>query len=251
MRMSPWAACRLIQEHVGVETVLHFPTRGRNILRLQGDLLAVHALGIRNLFVCLGDPLSIGDYPHGTDNVDVTATGLLALITDSFNRGLDQSGASIGEPTSFVVGCALNPAAPDLDRECRLLKRKIEAGAVFALSQPVYGLDPLRRVRQVYEERFGDLRLPIMAGVLPLLSARHAGFLHNEVPGVVIPDEVRERIRRAGARADREGVRMATELVAELRTDAAGIYLMPQFGRFDLAAEVAEAASAGPTDRTG
>ncbi len=248
MRMSPWAACRLIQEHVGVETVLHFPTRGRNILRLQGDLLAVHALGIRNLFVCLGDPLSIGDYPHGTDNVDVTATGLLALITDSFNRGLDQSGASIGEPTSFVVGCALNPAAPDLERECRLLKRKIGSGAAFALSQPVYGLDPLRRFRRAYEERFGELRLPILAGVLPLLSARHAEFLHNEVPGVVIPQAMTERIRRAGPRADREGVRMATDLVAQLRTEAAGIYLMPQFGRFDLAAEVAEVAS---TDAVG
>src|SRR5947207_316279 len=104
MRMSPWAACRLIQERLDVETVLHFPTRGRNLLRVQGDLLAVHALGIRNVFVCQGDPISIGDYPKGTDNVDVTATGLISLITGSFNRGHDQAGASIGEPTSFLVG---------------------------------------------------------------------------------------------------------------------------------------------------
>ena len=143
MRMSPWAACRLIQEHVGIETVLHFPTRGRNLLRLQGDLLAVHALGIRNVFVCLGDPVAIGDYPKGTDNVDVTATGLITLITGAFNEGLDRAGASIGEPTSFLVGCAVNPAAPDLDREVRLLHRKIGSGAAFALSQPVFAASTL------------------------------------------------------------------------------------------------------------
>jgi methionine synthase I (cobalamin-dependent) len=240
MRMSPWAACRLIQEHVGIETVLHFPTRGRNLLRLQGDLLAVHALGIRNLFVVLGDPVSIGDYPTGTDNVDVTATGLLALITGSFNRGRDQAGASIGEPTSFVAGCAVNPAAPDLDRECRLLKRKIDSGAAFALSQPVYSANPLRTLRRAYEERHGELTLPILAGVLPLMNGRHAEFLHNEVPGISIPEEARDRLRSAGERGESEGLRMAVELGAELRSLAEGIYLVPQFGRYDVAAEIVE-----------
>jgi methionine synthase / methylenetetrahydrofolate reductase(NADPH) len=242
MRMSPWAACRLIQERLGVETVLHFPTRGRNLLRLQGDLLAVHALGIRNVFVCLGDPVSIGDYPKGTDNVDVTATGLIALITGAFNRGHDQAGASIGEPTSFLVGCAVNPAAPDLDREVRLLHRKIDAGAAFALSQPVFDLTGLTRLAAAYRERFGDLVLPILAGVLPLASARHAEFLHNEVPGVVIPDDARDLLRKAGERAGAEGLRMAIDLVAALRDVTAGIYVMPQFHRFDLAADVVEAA---------
>jgi methionine synthase I (cobalamin-dependent)/5,10-methylenetetrahydrofolate reductase len=240
MRMSPWAACRLIQEHVGIETVLHFPTRGRNLLRLQGDLLAVHALGIRNLFVVLGDPVSIGDYPTGTDNVDVTATGLLALITGSFNQGRDQAGASIGEPTSFVAGCAVNPAAPDLDRECRLLKRKVDSGAAFALSQPVYSVAPLRALRRAYEERHGELTLPILAGVLPLINGRHAEFLHNEVPGISIPEEARDRLRSAGERGEREGLRMAVELGAELRSLAEGIYLVPQFGRHDVAAEIVE-----------
>ena len=248
MRMSPWAACRLIQERVGVETVLHFPTRGRNLLRLQGDLLAVHALGIRNVFVCLGDPVAIGDYPKGTDNVDVTATGLLALITGSFNEGRDRAGASIGEPTSFLAGCAVNPSAPDPAREAALLRRKIEAGASFALSQPVFDPDALARFRAGYEERFGPLGLPILAGVLPLTSARHAEFLHNEVPGVVVPGPVRERIGDAGEQAAREGLRMAVELVGELRATgaAAGVYVMPQFGRFDVAAEVVEAASREP-----
>jgi homocysteine S-methyltransferase len=242
MRMSPWAACRLIQEHVRIETVLHFPTRGRNLLRLQSDLLGVHALGVRNLFVCLGDPVIVGDYPHGTDVVDVTATGLIALITEAFNRGRDQAGASIGEPTSFVVGCAVNPTAPDLARECRVLAKKIAAGATFALSQPVYGAEPLQRLREAFESEHGELRLPILAGVLPLMSARHAEFLHNEVPGVSIPEDIRDRLRDAGDVAEKEGLRIAADLAADLRTRAAGVYVMPQFGRFDVAAEIVDAA---------
>lgn len=241
MRMSPWAACRLIQEHVGIETVLHFPTRGRNLLRLQGDLLAVHALGIRNLLVCMGDPMAVGDYPGGTDTVDVAPTGLLSLITDAFNRGRDHSGASIGAPTSFVAGCALNPSAPDLERECRLLKRKIDAGASFALSQPVYSLEPLQRVRDVYQSRYGELRLPILVGVLPLANSRHAEFLNNEVPGMSIPEDVRERLRSAGEKAEGVGLAMASDLARELRGFAAGVYVIPQFGRFDVAAEIVEA----------
>jgi methionine synthase I (cobalamin-dependent) len=241
MRMSPWAACRLIQEHVGIETVLHFPTRGRNLLRLQGDLLAVHALGIRNLLVCMGDPMAVGDYPGGTDTVDVAPTGLLSLITDAFNRGRDHSGASIGPPTSFVAGCALNPSAPDLERECRLLKRKIDAGASFALSQPVYSLEPLRRLREVYEARYGELDLPILAGLLPLANSRHAEFLNNEVPGVSIPEDIRDRLRSAGESAEAVGLAMAMDLAGELRRFSAGVYLIPQFGRFDVAAEIVEA----------
>jgi methionine synthase / methylenetetrahydrofolate reductase (NADH) len=245
MRMSPWAACRLIQERLRVDTVLHFPTRGRNLLRLQGDLLGAHALGIRNVFVCLGDPAAIGDYPKGTDNVDVTATGLIALITSSFNEGRDRAGAPIGEPTSFVVGCAVNPSAPDIEHEAALLRRKIQAGAGFALSQPVFDVRTLQAFRETYEGRFGPLTLPILAGVLPLVSARHAEFVHNEVPGVVIPQDIRDRMRRAGASASGEGVRLARDLVAAVRESgaAAGAYVMPQLGRFDLAAEVVETAA--------
>ena len=240
MRMSPWAAARLIQERLGVETVLHFPTRGRNLLRLQGDLLAVHALGLRNLFVCMGDPVAIGDYPGSTDNVDIAPTGLLSMITGSFNRGTDEAGLSIGEPTSFVVGCALSPSAPDLEAECRLLRRKIEAGAAFALSQPVFAVDPIRRLRHTYERLFGELRVPILAGLLPLVSGRHAEFLHNEVPGIVVPPDVLDRMRAAGDRAEQLGIAMATDLAQELRAVAAGMYLMPPFDRFDVGAEIVE-----------
>ncbi len=242
MRMSAWAACRLIQER-GIETVLHFPTRGRNLLRLQGDLLGAAALGIRNLFVCVGDPVTIGDYPQGSNNVDVTATGLLALVNQGFNEGRDRAGSSIGEPTSFFSGAAVAPNASDLERECRLLIRKVDAGARFLLSQPVYDVDALRRLRKMFERVAGrPLDVPILAGVLPIHSERHADFLHNEVPGVVIPQRVRDRLRSAGGDGWREGLAMALELIEELRADGvAGIYQMPQFGRFDRAAEVVEA----------
>ena len=242
MRMSAWAACRAIMDRVDIETTLHFPTRGRNLLRLQGDLLGAHALGIRNLFVCVGDPVTIGDYPQGSNNVDVTATGLLALITEEFNSGRDRSGASIGEPTSFFAGAAVSPAADDLDREVRLLHRKVISGAHFLLSQPVYTAEPIVALREAYAREHGDLTVPLLAGVLPLVSARHAEFLHNEVPGIVIPDDARRRLRAAGDAAWNEGLAMAAELVGALRPLAAGIYLMPQFGRYDLAAEVVEVA---------
>src|SRR5207247_7890833 len=147
-------------------------------------------------------------------------------------------GSSIGEPTAFFAGAAVAPNATDLDHECRLLARKVDAGARFLLSQPVYDVEPLRRLRATYErvaER--PLDVPILAGVLPLQSARHAEFLHNEVPGVAIPTESRERVRRAGDDAWRVGLDMATELIAALRSQGtAGIYLMPQFARFDRAA---------------
>jgi methionine synthase / methylenetetrahydrofolate reductase(NADPH) len=236
--MSPWAPARMISEHVGIETVLHFPTRGRNLLRIQGDLLAAHALGIRNLFICLGDPARIGDYPAATDNVDVVPTGLLSLVKHSFNKGKDRAGASIGEPTSFVAGAAVNLGAADIDRECRLLRKKIEAGADFALSQPVFSADVYRSFRKAYEERYGSLELPVLVGLLPLVTARHAEFLHNELPGASIPTEVRERMRRAGERGREEGRSIATELALHLRSVAAGLYVMPPFGRYDLAADI-------------
>ncbi|TMK12927.1 MAG: hypothetical protein E6G63_10805 [Actinobacteria bacterium] len=237
----------LIHEQADIETVLHFPTRGRNLLRLQGDLLGAYALGIRNLFVCVGDPVTIGEYPHGSNNVDVTATGLLSMITHAFNAGVDRSGTSIGAPTSFFAGAAVAPSAPDLEREARLLARKAEAGARFVLTQPFYSIDPLLALRETYEKVAGEpLTVPVIAGVLPLMMSRHAEFLHNEVPGIEIPEAARNRMRSAGDDDDRaweEGAAMAIELIAALREEGvAGVYVMPQFGRYDRAAEVVEAA---------
>ncbi len=246
MRMSPWAPARLIQEQIGIETVLHFPIRGRNLLRIQGDLLAAHALGIRNVFVVLGDPTRIGDYPEATDNIDVVPTGLMSLVTGSLNQGTDQLGESIGEPTSFLVGCAVNMAPSDIDKECRLLKKKIASGAGFALSMPTFSADTLRSFRKAYEERYGSLGIPILVGVLPLVTARHAEFLHNELPGASVPEGIRARLRGVEGNKRKEaaeGLSFSIELAHQIRADAAGIYLMPPFGRYDIAAEIVEAVS--------
>ena len=238
MRMSPWAVCHLIQQDLGLESVLHFPTRGRSLLRIQGDLLAAHALGVRDLFVVMGDPTAIGDYPEAMDDYDVAPSGLIRLIKQNFNAGIDHAGADIGGETSFVVGCALNLGAPDLAREARLLHRKVEAGADFILTQPVYDEAVVRRFRSHYQERYGPLIAPMLVGVLPLYSERHAAFLANEVPGIHIPDAVRRSIQRAGTHAAEEGLRLAQGLIEALAGQAQGIYLMPPFQRYDLAAEV-------------
>ena len=241
MRMSPWAVCDLVQRSVGVETVLHFPTRGRNLLRVQGDLLAAHALGIRNIFVVLGDPTAIGDYPDAMDNYDLVPSGLVKLIKQNFNLGMDHAGADIGQPTSFFAGCALNLTPQDVEAEIKNLRRKLKAGADFVLTQPVYEPELAERFLKAYQEAHGQLEVPILVGILPLYSARHAAFLHNEVPGISIPEQMRQRIQQAGEQAPKEGVRIAIELVEQMRPWAQGAYLMPQFSRYDLVAEIIEA----------
>ena len=237
MRMSPWACAYLIQQQVGLETILHFPTRGRNLLRVQGDLLAAHALGVRNLFVVMGDPPQIGDYPEASDAQDLVPSGLLRLVNHSLNRGVDQAGNSIGQPTGFLAGCALSMGASDLDKEIGVLQKKVEAGAAFALTQPVF--DPA--VVERFLARFGGQPpLPILMGLLPLYNARHARFLHHEVPGVTIPDPVLERIEAADARgsAREEGIRIAQEILLAAKPLIQGVYIMPPFRRYDVAAEV-------------
>ncbi|MGC9358369.1 MAG: bifunctional homocysteine S-methyltransferase/methylenetetrahydrofolate reductase, partial [Anaerolineae bacterium] len=241
MRMSPWAVCHLIQRDVGIETVLHFPTRGRNLLRVQGDLLAAHALGIRNVFVVMGDPTAIGDYPDAMDDYDLVPSGLIKLIKQQLNVGLDHAGTDIGRPTAFFVGGALNLTPPDPQREIRVLRRKISAGVDFVLTQPVYEPERAYRFIERYETIHGPLEIPVMVGILPLYGLRHARFLHNEVPGITIPQEMFTRLQKAGRDSPHEGVRIAVEVIAQLRSWASGIYLMPAFGRYDLAAEVVEA----------
>ncbi|MEN8172900.1 MAG: bifunctional homocysteine S-methyltransferase/methylenetetrahydrofolate reductase [Chloroflexota bacterium] len=241
MRMSPWAVCKLIQRNAGIETTLHFPTRGRNLLRVQGDLLAAHALDIRNIFVVMGDPTAIGDYPDAMDDYDLVPSGLIKLIKQGFNAGVDHAGADIGQPTSFFVACALNLLPPNPEREVKIIRRKLKFGADFALTQPVFQPDKAREFIEYYEERHGALKIPVLVGILPLFSTRHAAFLHNEVPGIIIPERTRARLEKAGDQAPQEGVQIAIELANEIKTWADGIYLMPSFSRYDLAAEVIEA----------
>jgi homocysteine S-methyltransferase len=240
MRMSPWAVCDLIQHRIGVETTLHFPTRGRNLLRVQGDLLAAHALDIHNVFVVMGDPTAIGDYPDAMDNYDLVPSGLIKLIKQGFNMGVDHSGADIGQPTSFFVGCALNLCPQNPEREMKNLRRKLKAGADFILTQPIYQPQAAQDFLKQYKAAYGKLEIPLLVGVLPLYGTRHAAFLHNEVPGISISDEIRERLRKAGERSPYEGVQIALEIIAGFQPWANGVYLMPSFSRYDLAAEIVE-----------
>ena len=240
MRMSAWAVCDVVQRKVGVETTLHFPTRGRNLLRVQGDLLAAHALGIRNVFVVMGDPTAIGDYPEAMDNYDLVPSGLIKLIKQGFNTGVDHSGTSIGQPTNFFVGAALNLCPPDMQSEIKNLHRKVKAGADFFLTQPAYRSEDGARLLGAYESKYGKLEKPILVGVLPLVSTRHVNFLHHEVPGIFIPEETRQRIEAAGEDSAKAGVEIAVELIDQLKAWAGGVYIMPQFNKFDMTAEIIE-----------
>ncbi len=237
MRMSGWAAAYLVQKEIGLETVLHFPTRGRNLLRIQGDLLAAHAMGIRNLFVTMGDPARIGDFPEATDSYDIVPTGLIELIKAYFNRGVDKAGNAIDQPTSFVVGCALNLTPSNPQREMRLLAKKIRNGADFAITQPVFDPQAARAFLESYEAQYGAAMIPIVAGIKPLFNGRNAEFLHHEVPGIVIPAELRRRMQEA-EEPQAEGVRISREILVELRPFVQGVYMMPAFGRYDLVADV-------------
>jgi methionine synthase I (cobalamin-dependent)/5,10-methylenetetrahydrofolate reductase len=240
MRMSAWAVCDVVQRRVHVETTLHFPTRGRNLLRVQGDLLAAHALGIRNVFVIMGDPTAIGDYPEATDNYDLVPSGLIKLIKQGFNVGVDHSGTSIGQPTNFFVGAALNLCPPDPENEIKNLRRKVRAGADFFITQPIYRAEDGEKFLAEYELKNGPLERPVLVGILPLVSLKHANFLNHEVPGISIPDSIIERMEKAGDHAAQEGVRIAVELIEQVKPWAQGVYIMPQFSRFDLIAEIIE-----------
>jgi len=238
MRMSPWAVCNLIQSQFNIETTLHFPTRGRNLLRVQGDLLAAHAMHIRNVFVVMGDPTEIGDYPDASDSYDLVPTGLIRLIKEEFNAGVDHSGGQIGQPTSFFVGAALNLCPSKMEREFHILRKKIESGADFFLTQPVFDTDKARNFIKVYEDQYGPLGVPIIVGVLPLVTDRHARFLHNEVPGIDIPEGIQKRMADAGLNAAEEGARVAVELVQDIQRDFQGVYFIPAFNRFDMVANI-------------
>ncbi|MEO6062397.1 MAG: bifunctional homocysteine S-methyltransferase/methylenetetrahydrofolate reductase [Thermoflexales bacterium] len=242
LRMGALALAHRIQERVGVETVLHFPVRGRNLVRVQADLLAAHTLNVRNVFVTMGDPTRIGDYPQASDAHDIVPTGLIQLIKDKFNQGMDAAGSSIGEPCAFLVGCAMNLTPSDMEKEAVLLRKKIECGADFALTQPVFDAGLARRFLAFYENRFGKLALPVFAGALLLASVRHAEVMKNEVPGLYLPDSVVERMAGVGSKTRTEGAKIASELVEELRDVIQGVYIIPTFGRYDFAARVIESA---------
>ena len=234
-RMSALAMGTLIQSRLGMETTLHLALRHRNLVALQSELLGAHALGVRNVFVVMGDPPSTGDYPDATAISDITPSGMIRLIK-AFNAGVDLTGKPIEQATSFFVGCAFNLGAKDMDRELKNLERKVKAGADFILTQPVYTPEAVEQAHL----RLGGFPAPLLLGILPLRGHRHAEFLHNEVPGMVIPQGVRDRMRLAGDRAAQVGIELSQELLRHLRDKVAGAYFMPPFGRYDTVVQVLE-----------
>ena len=231
VRMGCIAMARLIQDYLGLETIIHFTTRDRNLMALQSELLGAHALGIRNILALTGDPVRTAAYPNTTGVWDVDSVGLISILR-GMNEGHDAAGSSIGAKSSFYVGTALdlNKANEQPDQELEKYWRKIQAGAHFIMTQPIYELAPLTR----FLEQVGKPPIPLILGCIPLHSSRHAEYLHNEVPGFNIPDQVRERMRQAGDHGHEEGLHLAQELLGEARELVQGVYLMPSYGRYDI-----------------
>lgn len=235
-RMSNLAFCMLLKERYGIDPLLHVCGRDRNMLAQMAHLLGAHAVGMRNLCIITGDPPKVGDYPEATAVYDLDSVGILHMAS-AMNRGLDPAGKLLGGgKTSFLLATGFEPGAADLDREILRLEQKRAAGADLVMTQPIFHEELLLRVL----DRIAHLELPVMVGVLPLVSHKNAEFLHNEVPGMQIPEPIRERMRKAqgGAEARKEGVKIARELLFAVRDRVQGAYLMPPLGRYELALEV-------------
>ena len=231
VRMGCIALARLIQDHLEIETIIHFTTRDRNLMALQSELLGAHALGIRNILALTGDPVRVGAYPNTTGVWDVDSVGLIQILR-GMNEGHDAAGSPLGAKSSFHIGTALDPNKTDeqLDQEIEKYWSKVQAGAQFIMTQPIYELTPLTR----FLERAGKPPIPLILGCIPLHSSRHAEYLHNEVPGITIPEIVRERMRKAGEHGHEEGLLLAQELLEQARELVQGVYLMPSYGRYDV-----------------
>lgn len=236
VRMASLAAAHLIQQEAGIETILHFTTRDRNLMGIQADLLGAHAMGIRHILALTGDPPGLGNYAHATAVYDLDSIGLVRVLS-RLNEGVDVAGKGIGRATEFLIGVALNPASQDLATEVQRFARKVEAGAHFAMTQPLFDLEPLLEVFG----RLGGRPIPVLLGVLPLRSYQHAEYLHNEVPGISIPERIREAVRKAGDQAERVGMEMALEVALKARPYVDGVYVIPSFGRYEQACELVRA----------
>ncbi|HEY0776846.1 MAG TPA: bifunctional homocysteine S-methyltransferase/methylenetetrahydrofolate reductase, partial [Gemmatirosa sp.] len=241
-RMGAIATSLLVeQQGGGIEAVTHYACRDRNLLGMLSDLLGAAALGLRNVLLITGDPPKMGPYPDATAVFDIDSVGLTNLVAQ-LNRGLDPSGGSIGAPTRFAIGVGVNPAAIDPAHELERFRYKVEAGAEYAITQPVFDAEQLERFAADVDRTLGAARPSIVAGIWPLVSARNAEFLANEVPGVTVPEVVLERMRRANARskehAVQEGIAIAREMLAQVRGVVQGVQVSAPFGRAELALEV-------------
>ena len=236
VRMNNSSAARLIQQHVEVETIVHFTSRDRKLMAVQSDLIGAHATGMRTILAVTGDPPAHGDFPTATGIWDVESIGLIAILSN-LNRGLDGMGRHLGTSSSFYIGCAATPSAPDVDLDLERLHRKIDAGAQFIMTQPVYGAASFLDYFDQYKRRYGPVPIPILVGLQPLHSAQQAEKFHHEVPGIVIPEEVRTRLHRAGEAASQVGVEIIKEVFDALYASVQGAYIMT-LGRYDLVGEL-------------
>ena len=236
-RMGALLSGLAIQREVGLEAVVHYACRDRNLLGMLSDLLGAAASGLHNLLIVTGDPPKMGPYPDATAVFDIDSIGLTNLVA-RLNRGLDPGGNALGGRSSFVIGVGVNPAAPDPERELKRFAWKVEAGAEFAITQPVFDVDQLDR----FLKRVEQFRIPIIAGIWPLVSLRNAEFLANEVPGISVPEAVVARMRSASAlgkeAALAEGVRIASEMLAAMRVRFQGAQVSAPLGRVAVALEV-------------
>jgi len=236
-RMGALLSGLLIEREVGLETVVHYACRDRNLLGMLSDLLGAAAAGLRNLLIITGDPPKMGPYPDATAVFDIDSIGLANLVA-RLNQGLDPGGNALGSQTKFVIGVGVNPAAPDLEREMSRYAWKVDAGAEFAVTQPVFDLEQLDR----FLDRAAQHGIPIVAGIWPLVSLRNAEFLANEVPGITVPPAVLERMRVASAAGKEaglaEGVRIAQEMLAAVRGRVQGVQISAPLGRVPVALEV-------------
>jgi homocysteine S-methyltransferase len=233
-RMSAQSLCVQIQQNVGIETILHYTCRDRNVLSIQSDLLGASSIGLKNILCLTGDPPKLGNYPDATAVFDVDAIGLVNIVRN-LNCGLDIGKNSIGESTGFTVAVAANPGIPDIEQEVRRFAYKVEAGAEYAITQPVFDL----RLLEVFLKRIEQFRIPVIAGIWPLTSLRNAEFMKNDLR-VSMPEEIMARMSAVtspeAARA--EGVKIAREMLAEARPMVQGVQVSAPFGKYAAAAQV-------------
>jgi homocysteine S-methyltransferase len=232
--MSAILTAVMIEQRAKIETVLHYTCRDRNLLGMQSDMLGAHAIGLRNMLIVTGDPPKMGSYPNATGVFDVDAIGLTNMV-DRLNGGIDLGGRSIGEPTALSVGVGVNPVHRDFEYEMKRFRYKVEAGAEWAITQPVFDINAMWRFLEYLDKH--DLRIPIIAGVWPLLSFRNAVFMNNEVPGVVIPDAIMRRMQDVTTPEDSKkvGVEIAAEMVATLGDKVQGVQMSAPFGNIKMA----------------
>lgn len=239
-RMSAQATAILVEQKVGIESVLHYCCRDRNLLGMMSDLLGAAALGLHNLLIITGDPPKMGPYPDATAVFDIDSIGLTNMVS-KLNHGLDLGNNPIGEPTAFSIGVGVNPGAINLDEEIKRFEWKVEAGAEYAITQPVYDTEQLHH----FLDRISHVRIPIVAGIFPLVSYRNAEFMHNEVPGVRVTQEILERMRKASEEskehAREEGLAIARESLEEIKDVIQGVQVSAPFGKVRLALQVFEA----------